>query len=146
MTALVIDSSVALSWCFEDEASPATDAVFELVRDCGAVVPGLWHLEVGNVLLQAEKRGRIGFGDIATRLELIARLPITVDAETTARAWRDILMLARAERLTTYDAAYLELALCRGVPLATKDEALREAAGRLGVAVLPNGRAPEPRS
>jgi hypothetical protein len=86
--------------------------------------------------------GRIGFGDIATRLELIARLPITVDAETTTRAWRDILMLARDERLTTYDAAYLELALRRGVPLATKDEALCGAARRLGVAILPDGKVP----
>jgi predicted nucleic acid-binding protein len=143
VTPLVIDSSIALSWCFEDEASPETDAVFESIRDRGAVVPGLWHLEIGNVLLQAEKRGRIGFGDIATRLELIARLPITVDTETTARAWRDILILARAERLTTYDATYLELALRRGVPLATKDEALSGAAKRLGVTTLPDGKLPE---
>ena len=141
--ALVIASSIALSWCFEDEASPETDAVFELVRDRGAIVPGLWHLEIGNVLLQAEKRGRISFGAVTARLELIARLPITTDAETTARAWHDTLMLARAERLTTYDAAYLELALRRGVPLATKDEALSGAAKRLGVAILPDSKLPE---
>ena len=77
MSALVIDSSATLSWCFEDEASPESDALFEWVRDQGAVVPGLWHLEVANVLLQAERHGRITTGDVAMRLELIAELPIS---------------------------------------------------------------------
>ena len=135
MSALVIDSSAALSWCFEDEASPESDALFQQVRDQGAVVPGLWHLEVANVLLQAERRGRITTGDVAMRLELIAELPITTDNETTARAWREILALARAEGLTTYDAAYLELAIRRGLPLQTKDAALITAAKRTCVAV-----------
>ena len=135
MTALVIDSSAALSWCFEDEASPETDALFERVRDLGAVVPGLWHLEVANVLLQAEKRGRITAGDVTMRLDLIAALPITTDSETTARAWREILALARAQGLTTYDAAYLKLAIRRGLPLQTKDEALIGAAKRCNVTV-----------
>jgi len=135
VTALVIDSSAALSWCFEDEASPETDALFERVRDLGAVVPGLWHLEVANVLLQAEKRERITGGDVTMRLDLIAALPITTDSETTARAWREILALARAQGLTTYDAAYLELAIRRGLPLQTKDEALIGAAKRCNVTV-----------
>jgi predicted nucleic acid-binding protein len=133
----VIDSSVALSWCFEDEPSSERDALFERVRYDGAIVPALWHLELGNVLLQAEKRGRISAGDVALRLELIGELPISVDRETTSRAWREILTLARAERLTTYDATYLELALRRGLPLLTKDRDLASAARRLGVAVLP---------
>ena len=135
MSALVVDSSAALSWCFEDEASPESDLLFERVRDRGAVVPGLWHLEVANVLLQAERRGRITTGDVALRLELIAELPITTDNEATARAWREILALARAETLTTYDATYLELAIRRGLPLLTKDEALIGAAKRCGVGV-----------
>ena len=137
MTAVVIDSSVTLSWCFEDEASAAMDAIFEHVRDQGAFVPGLWHLEVGNVLLQAEKRGRITTGDVTARLALIAELPIMTDHETTTRAWREILALARAEALTIYDTTYLELAVRRRLPLATKDDALLGAAKRLGVAVLP---------
>ncbi|MGH7117159.1 MAG: type II toxin-antitoxin system VapC family toxin [Stellaceae bacterium] len=137
MTAVVVDSSIALTWCFEDEASPATDTLFERVRDDGAIVPGLWHLEVGNVLLQAEKRGRISGGDVALRLGLIADLPISVDQETAARSLRDILALARSEKLTTYDAAYLELAVRRGLPLMTKDIDLGAAARRLGVIVFP---------
>jgi predicted nucleic acid-binding protein len=135
VSAVVIDSSAALSWCFEDEASPRSDALFEQVRDQGAVVPGLWHLEVANVLLQAEKRGRITTADVTMRLDLIAELPIMTDNETTARAWREILALARAQELTTYDAAYLELAIRRGMPLVTKDEALIAAAERTGVPV-----------
>ena len=137
MNAVVIDSSIALTWCFEDEASPETDTLFERVRDDGAIVPGLWRLELGNVLLQAEKRGRIGAGDVATRLDLVADLPISVDQETTARAWREILAMARAEGLTTYDATYLELAMRLGLPLLTKDAELARAAKRRGVEVLP---------
>jgi predicted nucleic acid-binding protein len=133
----VVDSSIALTWCFDDEASAETDALFERVRDDGAVVPGLWHLELGNVLLQAEKRGRIGWADAATRLGLIADLPISIDPETTARAWREVLWLAREQGLTTYDAAYLELAVRRGLPLMTRDAELAGAARRLGVDVLP---------
>ena len=147
MTAVVIDSSIALTWCFEDEATAETDALFERVRDDGAIVPGLWHLELSNVLLQAEKRGRISAGDVTTRLDLIAGLPISVDQETTLRAWREILTMARAESLTTYDATYIELAARRGVPLLTKDNDLAQAATRLGVGVLPPQKKKEsPRS
>lgn len=128
---------MALAWCFEDVASPATDAVLDRVKDEGAIVPSLWHLELGNILLLAERRGRTIQGGIVARLALMGQLPITIDAETTGRAWREILTLARAEHLTTYDAAYLELAVRHGLPLATKDEALLGAARRIGVAVVP---------
>ncbi len=137
MSAVVVDSSIALSWCFQDEASPVTDMLFERVRDSGAIVPGLWHLELSNVLLQAERRGRISTGDVTMRLDLIAQLPILTDQETTIRAWREILTLARAASLTTYDATYLELAMRRGLPLLTKDNELVRAAKRLGVEAFP---------
>ncbi|HXQ50259.1 MAG TPA: type II toxin-antitoxin system VapC family toxin [Stellaceae bacterium] len=137
MSAIALDASAAIAWCFKDEASPRSYALLDRVQAEGAVVPGLWHLELGNVLLQAERRGRIGGADAAMRLELIASLPIEVDRETVARALREILALARGEGLTTYDAAYLEVAVRRGVPLATKDAALVRAAKRLGVTTLP---------
>jgi predicted nucleic acid-binding protein len=137
VTAGVVDSSIAVTWCFEDEASPETDTLFERIRDEGAVVPGLWHLELGNVLVQAARRGRISRADITRRLSLIADLPISVDQETSARAWREILLLAWRENLTTYDAAYLELAERHGLPLMTRDRALAEAARRTGLAVFP---------
>jgi predicted nucleic acid-binding protein len=137
VTGLVLDCSVTVTWCFEDEATPETDALLERVRDEGATVPMLWQLEVANVLLQAERRGRLSAADVRTRLELIGTLPITTDDETSLRALTEVLALARMENLTTYDAAYLELAMRRGLPLATQDTALRDAAARVGVKILP---------
>lgn len=137
MTACVIDASVTAAWCFEDEASPQTDALFQMVRDHGAIVPALWHLELANALLQAERRNRILAADTRVRLELLSDFPIVVDAETPARAWSETLLLARTERLTTYDAAYLELAIRMGLPIASLDGALVNAAKRLGVPILP---------
>jgi predicted nucleic acid-binding protein len=134
----VLDSSVALTWCFDDEASSATDLLLDRVRDEGATVPLLFHIELGNVLLQAEKRGRIEASDVASRMNLFNRLPITIDQEMTARAWRETVMLARAERLTLYDATYLELAVRLRLDLLTKDVALAEAGRRLGVDIYPS--------
>jgi predicted nucleic acid-binding protein len=138
MNGFVLDCSVAVSWCFEDEAAEETDALLERARDEGAVVPSLWHLELGNVLLQAERRGRIHAADVTTRLALIGDLPILTDGETSLRALREILTLARAETLTTYDAAYLELSIRCGLPLATKDRSLQVAARRIGIKTLPD--------
>ncbi len=134
---LVLDSSVALTWCFADEASPATDALLDDITANGALVPGLWFLELGNVLLAAERRRRITAADAAARLDLISTLPIYIDQQSIGRAWTEILHLARAQKLTTYDATYLDLALRRHLPLATKDRALAEAARRVEVAVMP---------
>lgn len=132
----VLDCSVAVTWCFADEASASTDALLDQMQEQGAVVPQLWHLEIGNVLAQAERRGRIMAGDMAARIELLRRLPITTDNETAVRALRDVLALAREQRLTTYDASYLELAARRGLPLATRDNDLQKAARRMGLALL----------
>ena len=103
----------------------------------GAIVPGRWRLEVANTLLLAERRGRIDRSDVEQRLELLAALPISIDADTGIRAWTDTLLLARAERLTLYDAAYLELAIRQDIELATLDRDLRRAARKMGVAIVP---------
>ena len=137
MTGFVLDCSIAVAWCFEDEASDICDALLERVRDEGALVPSLWHLELGNVMVQAERRGRIMSADVSTRLELIGDLPIVTDDETPQRALHEVLALARAENLTTYDAAYLELAIRRGLPLATNDKHLRNAGINTGVQIIP---------
>ncbi|HEX5079309.1 MAG TPA: type II toxin-antitoxin system VapC family toxin [Geminicoccaceae bacterium] len=137
MSAFVLDCSITLAWCFEDEATPQTDALLERLRDEGALVPGLWHLEVGNALLQAERRGRIATARVAAFVELLTGLPIETDAESASRALREVLGLARAEKLTTYDSSYLELAGRRALPLATRDQALHRAAQRIGVPLLP---------
>jgi len=137
MTSAVIDTSIAIALCFEDEASEEIDRLFDDVRDHGAIVPNLWHIEFANVLLQAEKRSRITAAEAAIRLSLIADLPISLDSETAARAWRDVLDIARHEKLTTYDAAYLELAIRRNIPLLTRDKDLARAAKRRGISVSP---------
>ena len=136
MSGFVLDCSVAIAWCIDDEASPATDALLDRVRDEGAVVPQLWPLELGNVLLQALRRGRLTASDIAGRLDLLTELPIEIDDETATRGLREVLALGRSENLTIYDASYLELAMRRRLPLATKDAALAQAAIRQGVPLL----------
>jgi predicted nucleic acid-binding protein len=133
---LVIDVSLALAWCFGDENSPAADRTIDQVRDDGAWVPSLWHLEVANVLFAAERRGRIKRADLEHRLDLLTDLPISIDDETHLHAWTSILALARAQRLTTYDAAYLELAMRRGLELGTLDVDLAKAARRMGVPLV----------
>lgn len=137
MTGLVLDCSIAVTWCFEDEASDTCDALLERVRDEGALVPSLWYLELGNVMIQAERRRRIMPADVSIRLELIGDLPISIDDETSPRALHEILALARAQNLTTYDATYLELAIRHGLPLATNDKRLRSAGINCGVQVIP---------
>ncbi|MCC6197549.1 MAG: type II toxin-antitoxin system VapC family toxin [Burkholderiales bacterium] len=136
MTGFVLDASVAVAWCFEDEATTQARALLDRLRDAPGHVPGLWALEIGNILLGAEKRGRISQAGVAAFLGILGDLDIRVDADAPGRAFRDVLPLARARSLTTYDAAYLELALRLGVPLATKDKALAGAAAALDVRTL----------
>ena len=134
---LVLDVSLSCAWCFADEASPAAWAVLERLQAAVAHVPALWVWETGNVLVQAERRGRISPAAIRTFLGLLESLPISIDQPTTTSAWHDTLALARSHRLTTCDAAYLELALRRSLPLASRDRALQAAAQLEGVPLLP---------
>ena len=132
----VLDSSVALSWCFEDEVTPATERLLDEVTAEGAMVPSHWSLEVQNVLLVAEWRGRI---EPLRRREMIVflhDLPIESDPLTLERAWNATMLLAEHFRLTVYDAAYLELAQRLAAPLASLDRSLRQAASAVGVPVL----------
>ena len=133
---VVIDASVALAWCFRDERTEATATLLERVQTDAAAVPSLWHLEVANVLALAERRGRITPAESTELIALLETLEIVVDDETPSRALGRVLDLAREERLTAYDAAYLELAMRLGLPLASKDADLCDAAERLGVSVL----------
>jgi predicted nucleic acid-binding protein len=134
--ALVLDASVALAWCFADEATPAAWQVLERLDAGSAIAPSLMPVEVANVLALAERQGRITAARVSEFVDLIEGLPIEFDEETSARALRQVLDLARSARLTAYDTCYLELAMRRGLPLASKDVRLRDAATRLGVALL----------
>ena len=124
----VLDSSVALAWCFEDEQSGNTQALLQTVIDAGAVVPVLWPLEVLNALAMAEHRKRVN-RDTRLRLAGFLRdLPIEVNLESAMAAWDDTAQLAERHQLTLYDASYLELARRLKLPLGTLDRALRNAA------------------
>ncbi len=132
----VVDTSVALSWCFRDEQTPAVMALLDRVSDSGGVAPILWPLEALNGLMVAQWRGRIDAEQRNRLAGFLRDLPIRLDSETAARAWTATASLADRFRLTLYDAAYLELADRHGLALATLDRALREAAAALGVEAL----------
>ena len=133
---LVLDCSITLAWIYADETTEPVQRVFDLLSQSGAWVPGLWRLEVANVLEMGVRRKRhdADFRDKA--LADLAQFPIQVDLETDAHAWGKTLRLAERHQLTTYDAAYLELALRRNLPLSTLDDDLRQAATLQRVKVL----------
>lgn len=137
MTAFALDCSIAMSWCFEDEATPKTDALLKLLAEKGAVVPSIWPLEAANVLLVAERNSRLNESQTLRLVNLLRSLPITVDESTSEQAMGNILSLGRSHHLSSYDAAYLELAIREGLPLATMDKKLIKAAKRCGVKTLP---------
>ena len=126
----VLDASIAISWCFHDEATEKTNTLLEKLEKSTAIVPSIWHLEVSNVLLMAEKHKRITYAGILEFFSLIEGLLIEVDTFTSEKSFNHIFSVAYEEKLTVYDAAYLELAMRRGLPLATKDKALLNAAKR----------------
>ena len=134
---LVLDSSVTLSWCFDDEATPAVDAVMRRVAAEGAVVPSLWRYEIANGLQMALRRKRIDAGFRERMLERIDLLHIQLDSDSDGYAWTASVQIASRHDLTVYDAAYLELAQRRRVDLATLDAALIGAAAVGGVRTIP---------
>jgi len=112
------------------------DALLDRIAASGALVPAHWILEVTNGLLLAARRGRLRPDEDIEIMQRLATLPTRVDPETTERGWRETPFLARRLGLTTYDAAYLELALRFQAPLATLDTKLAQAARVIGVSLL----------
>src|ERR1019366_1647767 len=133
---LILDSSATLAWIYGDETTEAIRQVFDAIADDGAVVPALWRLEVANSLTMAVRKRRIDPNFRRAVLADLALLDITTDQQTDSFAWTDTLNLADHFHLTVYDAAYLELARRRMLPLATLDQELRTAATAIGVTVL----------
>ena len=133
---LVLDSSVALAWIYSDETTTGVTRVLQMVSTRGAWVPGLWRLEVANILEMGVRRGRHNAAFRDSTLADLALLPISTDPETEAHAWGASLRLAVTHRLTLHDAAYLEMAQRRGLPLATLDADLRTAAKNEKVTLL----------
>jgi predicted nucleic acid-binding protein len=136
MSRFVLDCSITMCWCFEDESQQIADTVLNQLQQDQALVPAIWLLEVANVLLISERKGRLTPALSTHFLAILENLPILVDQPTSSKTLSDIFALARTYRLTAYDAAYLELAMREGVPLATLDEPLSLAAVKAGVNVL----------
>jgi predicted nucleic acid-binding protein len=130
---IVIDSSIALAWCFLDEKDAYSQSVLGTLASSPAFVPDLWHLEVANALVVGERRKRSTQAETVAWMSFLAALPIIVDEETKRHAFGDTTHLARSHNLSVYDAAYLELAMRRGLPLATLDAKLKAAAKAVGV-------------
>lgn len=124
----VVDNSVVMSWCFENEGNSYAEAVLEDLESAEVFVPAIWPLEVGNVLLVAERKKRLSQAAVVRFLALLGGLPITVEQETPERMLKEIVSLAREHELSTYDASYLDLAMRLGLPLATLDTSLAKAA------------------
>lgn len=133
---LIIDCSLTMAWCFEDEGTVETAGIQDRLVAEAAVVPAHWFLEVTNVLVVAERRKRISPADSTQFVVLLASLDIQADNHAPARAFDHILPLSRNHGLSSYDAAYLDLALRRNLPLASLDDELRRVALGLGVEVL----------
>ena len=136
MKRFVIDCSVVMAWCFVDEADEYADSVLDMLASAEAVAPSIWALEVANVLLVGERRNRLNEAASARFIELLRELHITADNETADHALREILSIGRVQGLSSYDAAYLELAMRHGLALATRDNALRRAAKKFGVRLI----------
>jgi predicted nucleic acid-binding protein len=131
---LVLDASVAVAWCFADESTAYTEGVLDLLAaGAEALTASLWPFEVANALLMGERRKRISVAQVTIVLQRISLLPISIDPIRPDTAFGQILSVARQEQLTEYDAAYLELALREGLPLATLDNGLRRAARNAGI-------------
>jgi predicted nucleic acid-binding protein len=132
----ILDCSVTMAWCFDDEATNLTNAVRDSLVAAGAVVPSIWPLEVANATIVGERRKRLDEARSRRFITLLESLPIVVDGETSLHAFSDISHLARTYQLSAYDAAYLELAIRRGLPLACLDGKLRAAATAAGVSLF----------
>ena len=134
--AFVLNASLATAWCFEDETTAFTEAVFEHLRVTEAVVPAIWPAEVANGVLVGERRQRVTRAHAERFLRILGAMPIRIDAAEVATVFGPVLALARNHNLSTYDASYLELAMREALPLATLDARLREAAARVGVPLV----------
>ena len=134
--AFVLDCSITMTWCFGDEANAAAYAVLDRLGSETAIVPPHWYLEVGNVLIMAEKRKRITTAATTEFLSLLGALDIEIDSATADSTFPHILPLCRKYSLASYDAAYLELAIRRQLPIASLDSELRAGAKRAGISVL----------
>jgi len=133
LSKVVVDASVALAWCFPDESNRYADAVLVALAAHQLVEPTIWSMEIANAISVGERRARIHESEIRRFLELLGGLNVIEDARRIPEVFNDVLPLARKHAIAVYDAAYLEVAIRHGAPLATLDKALERAARATGI-------------
>lgn len=136
MAALVLDASVIVAVAVPDESDPRASDAVGLMVEYGALVPSHWLLEIGNALLMAERRKRISTATRNKALSYVASLPFEIDELLRDVVWSAVMELASIHRLTLYDSAYLELAARAGLPFATLDDKLAEAARKESILIV----------
>lgn len=136
MTEVVIDASVALAWCFPDEASNYADGVLVALEGQAILVPAVWGLEIANAILAGERSNRLRQPEIRRFTTLLESLSTVQDVPLVADHVNNVLPLAREYGLSAYDAAYLELSIRHAAPLATLDGKLRKAAQKAGARIF----------
>jgi predicted nucleic acid-binding protein len=136
LTGIVTDASVALAWCFPDEASEYADRILVALEGHAILVPALRSVEITNALLMAERRKRVKPPEIRRFVELLDGLTVIIDSQSVTESVSNILPIAREYGLSAYDAAYLDVAVRHGAPLATLDSALRKAGQKAGIEIF----------
>jgi predicted nucleic acid-binding protein len=136
LTGIVIDASVALAWCFPDEASDYADYVLVALEGHSILVPTLWPIEITNALLVAERRNRVKQSTIRQFVALLNGLTVLLVSQSVTESVSNVLPLAREYNLSAYDAAYLDVALRHGIPLATLDNNLQKAGAKAGIKIF----------
>jgi predicted nucleic acid-binding protein len=136
LNGIVIDASVALAWCFPDEASKYADSVLLALENETVIVPAIWAVEVANALLVGERRKRIRQSEVRRFVDLVKGLSIVEDGQVFAETASNVLTLAREHMLSAYDAAYLDVAVRHEIPLATLDDALQKACALAGINIF----------
>jgi predicted nucleic acid-binding protein len=133
----IVDASVGFAWVYQGQATPETDHLLNAVAaGASVIVPALWFLEMSNVLLMAQRRHRLTPAQRKAAMEKLTAMQLTVDEEGTRHAFGKTSELAEKYGLTLYDATYLELASRRSLPLASRDQTLRNAARQCGLKAL----------
>lgn len=133
----IVDASVGFAWVYQGQATPETDHLLnEVAAGATVIVPALWFLEMSNVFLMAQRRHRLTATQRKAAMERLTAMQFTVDEEGTRHAFGKTSELAEKHGLTIYDATYLELAVRRSLPLASRDEALKSAAKQCGLKAI----------
>ncbi len=133
MKGVIVDASVALAWCFPDEANDYADRVLVALEGHAILVPAVWGLEIANAVLSGERSKRLRQPEIRRFTTLLDSLSLVQDVQSVGEHVGNVLPLAREYNLSAYDAAYLELSIRHGMPLATLDGKLQKAAQRAGI-------------